>query len=119
MKRRKSSPPEDTATEESTPHRVSMALVRLALRPWIVSPGLITQNGMFISVSQPLGGSVIHSLQHLLGAYCMPGTILDAGDTLVNKTDRVPALMRKADNKQAHKEISKLITDCNEDRKKQ
>lgn len=38
MKRRKSSPPEDTATEESTPHRVSMALVRFALRPWIVSP---------------------------------------------------------------------------------
>lgn len=41
MKRRKSSPPEDTATEESTPHRVSMALVRLALRPWIVSPAMI------------------------------------------------------------------------------
>ena len=39
MKRRKSSPPDDTATEESTPHRVSMALVRFALRPWIVSPG--------------------------------------------------------------------------------
>lgn len=43
MKRRKSSPPDDTATEESTPHRVSMALVRFALRPWIVSPGLTTQ----------------------------------------------------------------------------
>ena len=42
MKRRKSSPPDDTATEESTPHRVSMALVRFALRPWIVSPGMIT-----------------------------------------------------------------------------
>lgn len=43
MKRRKSSPPEDTATEESTPHRVFMALVKFALRPWIVSPGMITQ----------------------------------------------------------------------------
>ena len=42
MKRRKSSPPEDTATEESTPHRVSMALVRFATRPWSVSPGMIT-----------------------------------------------------------------------------
>lgn len=40
MKRRKSSPPEDTATEESTAQRVSMALVRWALRPWIVSPAM-------------------------------------------------------------------------------
>lgn len=40
MKRRKSSPPEDTATDESTPHRVSMALVRFALRPCSVSPAM-------------------------------------------------------------------------------
>lgn len=38
MKRRKSSPPEDTATEESTRDRVSMAARRLLLRPWMVSP---------------------------------------------------------------------------------
>lgn len=42
MKRRKSFPPEDTATEESTPHRVSMAQVRFARRPWIVSPARVT-----------------------------------------------------------------------------
>lgn len=40
IKRRKSSPPEDTATDESTPHRVSMALVRFALRPCSVSPAM-------------------------------------------------------------------------------
>lgn len=39
MKRRKSSPPEDTATEESTPVRQSVADVRFSLRPRIVSPG--------------------------------------------------------------------------------
>lgn len=39
MKRRKSSPPEDTATEESTPVRQSVAHVRLSLRPRRVSPG--------------------------------------------------------------------------------
>lgn len=38
MKRRKSSPPEDTATEESTRDRVSMASRRLFRRPWMVSP---------------------------------------------------------------------------------
>lgn len=38
MKRRKSSPPEDTATEESTPFRQSVADVRLSLRPRMVSP---------------------------------------------------------------------------------
>lgn len=38
MKRRKSSPPEDTATEESTPVRQAVAHFRLSLRPWIVSP---------------------------------------------------------------------------------
>lgn len=38
MKRRKSSPPEETATEESTRDRVSMAASRLLLRPWMVSP---------------------------------------------------------------------------------
>lgn len=38
MKRRKSSPPEDTATDESTPVRQSVADVRLSLRPRIVSP---------------------------------------------------------------------------------
>ncbi len=38
MKRRKSSPPEDTATEESTPVRQSVAHVRLSLRPRMVSP---------------------------------------------------------------------------------
>lgn len=38
MKRRKSSPPEDTATEESTPVRRAVAHVRLSLRPRIVSP---------------------------------------------------------------------------------
>lgn len=38
MKRRKSSPPEDTATEESTPVRQAVAHVRLSLRPRIVSP---------------------------------------------------------------------------------
>lgn len=38
MKRRKSSPPEDTATEESTPVRQSVAPVRLSLKPRIVSP---------------------------------------------------------------------------------
>lgn len=39
MKRRKSSPPEDTATEESTRDKVSMASRRLFRRPWMVSPG--------------------------------------------------------------------------------
>lgn len=38
MKRKKSSPPEETATEESTPVRQSVADVRLSLRPRIVSP---------------------------------------------------------------------------------
>lgn len=38
MKRRKSSPPEDTATEESTSVRQSLAHVRLSLRPRMVSP---------------------------------------------------------------------------------
>lgn len=38
MKRRKSSPPEETATEESTRDRVSMAASRLLLSPWMVSP---------------------------------------------------------------------------------
>lgn len=38
MKRRKSSPPEETATEESTRDRVLMAASRLLLRPWMVSP---------------------------------------------------------------------------------
>lgn len=38
MKRRKSSPPEDTATEESTLVRQSVAHIRLSLRPRIVSP---------------------------------------------------------------------------------
>lgn len=40
MKRRNSSPPEETATEESTRDRVSMASSRLLLRPWMVSPGV-------------------------------------------------------------------------------
>jgi len=39
MKRRKSSPPEDTATDESTAVRQSVAEVRLSLRPRMVSPG--------------------------------------------------------------------------------
>lgn len=38
MKRRKSSPPEDTATEESSPVRQSVAHFRLSLRPRMVSP---------------------------------------------------------------------------------
>ncbi|XP_071671957.1 general transcription factor IIH subunit 3 isoform X2 [Patagioenas fasciata] len=38
MKRRKSSPPEDTATDESTRDSVSMAARRLLLSPWMVSP---------------------------------------------------------------------------------
>lgn len=38
MKRRKSSPPEETATEESTRDSVSMASSKLLLRPWMVSP---------------------------------------------------------------------------------
>lgn len=41
MKRRKSSPPEDTATEESTPVRQSVADIKFSLRPRIVSPGEI------------------------------------------------------------------------------
>lgn len=54
----------------------------------------------------------------------MPGAVLDCRDTSVNVTDRVPAdgtpfLAGEADSKQAHKEINKLITDWNEDRKKQ
>lgn len=39
MKRRKSSPPELTATDESTRDSVSMASRRLLRRPWMVSPG--------------------------------------------------------------------------------
>lgn len=39
MKRRNSSPPDDTATEESTPVRQSVADFRFSLRPRIVSPG--------------------------------------------------------------------------------
>jgi len=38
MKRRKSSPPELTATDESTRDSVSMASRRLLRRPWMVSP---------------------------------------------------------------------------------
>uniref|UniRef100_A0A0E9XMW2 Uncharacterized protein n=1 Tax=Anguilla anguilla TaxID=7936 RepID=A0A0E9XMW2_ANGAN len=44
MKRRKSSPPEDTATEESTPVSRSMACVRFSLRPWMVSPLSLFKN---------------------------------------------------------------------------
>lgn len=53
----------------------------------------------------------------------MPGTSLDAKDTSVNKTNRVPALMESLSSgrgrKYAHKELRKLITEGNEDRKKQ
>lgn len=38
MNRKKSSPPDDTATEESTPLRQFVAHVKLSLRPRIVSP---------------------------------------------------------------------------------
>jgi len=49
MKRRKSSPPEDTATEESSPFRQSVAHVRFSLRPRRVSPagaGTACQTGL-------------------------------------------------------------------------
>ena len=73
MKRRKSSPPDDTATEESTPHKVSMALVRFALRPWIVSPRMITwATWCSFQYHSPLMGlwfihSFIHSFSHWTG----------------------------------------------------
>lgn len=56
MKRRKSSPPDDTATEESTPVRHSVADFRFSLRPWIVSPGrgqaqlVKVSRGLFLNV---------------------------------------------------------------------
>ncbi|KAM6052336.1 LOW QUALITY PROTEIN: general transcription factor IIH subunit 3 [Chlamydotis macqueenii] len=56
MKRRKSSPPEDTATEESTRDRVSMAARRLLLRPWMVSPGERQRGTVRVSPTRPSPG---------------------------------------------------------------
>ncbi|XP_061865776.1 general transcription factor IIH subunit 3 isoform X2 [Colius striatus] len=58
MKRRNSSPPEETATEESTRDRVSMAARRLLRRPWMVSPGerQSTRSGPGRGGPRPAGG---------------------------------------------------------------
>lgn len=34
--------------------------------------------------------------EHLLSIYCVPGSVLGTGDTMVNKTERVPVFLELA-----------------------
>lgn len=72
MKRRKSSPPEETATEESTRDRVSMASSRLLLRPWMVSPGVCGEGRERSAVRAGPGGWCLAPR----GGWGMPGAHL-------------------------------------------